>query len=234
MDGAGVGGRWTAGHGDERRADDAVSQAVAAPDLLDDLALAAIRARDVDDGLVLARVERRARVGHDGAHALALEQLPELPVDGRDALGPRVLGELRGARVDRPVEVVRDGQDLRDEALVGEPRAGQPLLGAAALEVQELRAFALERGEVLVGLGARVVPLGPEGLEIGGEGGGGRIELVDALLGAGLVMGQGALSKAGRGPVPGRTGSSSGQAYRWSMSSSISPDTKRTVPMAWG
>src|SRR4051812_5721002 len=51
--------------GHEGRPDDPIAEAVAAPDLLHDLAVAPAAARDVDDGLVLARIEGRAGQGGD-------------------------------------------------------------------------------------------------------------------------------------------------------------------------
>ena len=55
-----------------------VAQSVTPPDLLDDLALGAARARHVGDRLVLARIEWRAGRGVDLGHALALEELAQL------------------------------------------------------------------------------------------------------------------------------------------------------------
>ena len=52
------------GDGHEGRPDDAVAESIAAPDLLDDLALGLVGVRDVGDRLVLARVERPARATH--------------------------------------------------------------------------------------------------------------------------------------------------------------------------
>ena len=85
-------------------------------------------------------------------HALALEELAELAVDGGDALEPRVCGDRLGSRLDGAVEVVGEGQDLADEVLAGEAEVAHALLGRAPLEVLELGALALEGGEVLVGL----------------------------------------------------------------------------------
>src|SRR6516162_1206775 len=77
--GRGVGGGDR--HGHEGRADDAVAEPVAPPDLFDDRAVRLVGARHVGDRLVLARVERLARIGVDGAHALALEEEAELAID---------------------------------------------------------------------------------------------------------------------------------------------------------
>ena len=97
---------------DEGGPDDAVAEPVAAPDLVDDLALRAAGAGDAHDGLVLAGVEGGPGRRVDGGHALALEQQPELAVDGGDALGPGAVGELGGAHLDGPVEVVGEVEDL--------------------------------------------------------------------------------------------------------------------------
>ena len=79
--------------------DDAVAQPVAAPDLVDDLALGAAGARDAHDRLVLARVERRAGRRLDWRHALALEEQAQLAVDGGDAVGPRRRPRASAGRV---------------------------------------------------------------------------------------------------------------------------------------
>ncbi len=142
--------------------------------------------RDDHDGLVVPRVERRAGRRVDLGHALALEELAQLAVDGGDALRPRVVVELDGSRLDGPVEVVSEIQDLGDQVHAGEAEVALALLRGAALEVRELRALALEQADVLVRLGERFVALDGECLELGGEGGRGGIELVDAFLGAGL------------------------------------------------
>src|SRR5436190_9470209 len=142
-----VGGRR---HGDECRADDAVTEAVATPNLFDDLPVGVIRARDIGDRLVLARVERATRRGVDGADALALEELAELAVDRRDAFEPGVVGDGGRAGLDRTVEVVRDGQPLADEVLAGKTEVAHPLLARSALEVLELGTFALQREKELV------------------------------------------------------------------------------------
>ena len=94
---------------------------------------------------------------------------------------------------------------LRIRLSFASPALGLPLLGAAALEVHELGAFALERREVFVGLDAGLVALGVRGLEIRGQGRGRRIELLDALLSAGLVVGHG-VSRWVDGPARSRAG----------------------------
>src|SRR5512142_2301794 len=88
------------GGGDHRGPDHPVAEPVAAPQLLDDLAVAAIPRRDVGDRLVLAGIEGQPRRRLDRSDALALEQLPELAVDGGDALDPRVVGDRVRAGVD--------------------------------------------------------------------------------------------------------------------------------------
>src|SRR6478735_9935508 len=72
--GVGCGG----GHGHEGRADDAVAQAIAAPDLLDDGAVRLAGARHVGDRLVLAGVEWPAGGRVDRGHAFALEEQAQL------------------------------------------------------------------------------------------------------------------------------------------------------------
>src|SRR5512141_2292145 len=66
------------GDGHEGRPQDAIAELVPAPDDLDDLALRPAGARDVDDRLVLAGVERRAGLRVDRLDALALEQGAQL------------------------------------------------------------------------------------------------------------------------------------------------------------
>src|SRR3954463_14881815 len=110
MDGfGGVGGLvplGVLGHRHERRSDDTVAQPVAAAQLLDDLAAAAARSRNRGNRVVLARVEAGAWRGLDCAHAFALEELPKLAIDRRNALDPRLVrprGRLR-AMLDGEVE----------------------------------------------------------------------------------------------------------------------------------
>ena len=82
-------------------------------------------------------------------------------------------------------------------------------------------------GHVLVRPRDRLVALGAQQVDLGGQGGGGHVDLVDALIGAGLA--------GHRSPVgAGGFGHDRTQAYRWSISSFIRPDTKRTVPIACG
>ena len=86
------------GDGHERRPDDPVAQPVAAPDLLDDLALGAAGAGHVGDGLVLARVERRAgRRRRSASRPRSRAALRSLRSMARDALEPRVVGDARRA-----------------------------------------------------------------------------------------------------------------------------------------
>jgi len=89
------------------------------------------------------------------ADAFALEELAQLAVDGGNALCPRIARELGWHCLDRTVEVVGDGEHLADQGLAGEPEPLLALLARPAAEVAELRALALERLEVLVGLLAR-------------------------------------------------------------------------------
>src|SRR5437867_8711689 len=166
------------GDRDQRRSEHTVAEAVAAAQLLDDLAAGATRARDVRDALVLARVERCAGRGIDRRHALALEELAELAVDGRDALDPRLVDAGFGTVLDREVEIVGEREHLANERLGGEAEHGLPLLGRAALEVEELGALALQRGEVVVALANCVV----EGRALGRT----------AAVAAGLALGRAA------------------------------------------
>ena len=144
-------------------------------------------ARDVGDGLVLARVERATGRCVDGGHALALEQRPQLAVDGGDALEPGVVGDRRRPGLDGPIEVVGDGQHLADEVLAGQAEIAHPLLGRPALEVLELRALALERHEVLLGHAGGLVALGRQGLDLADQRGRRDVDVVGALLRTGAA-----------------------------------------------
>ena len=182
-------------HGDERRADDPVAQPVAAPDLVDDLAIGAAGPGDAHDGLVLARVERRAGRRLDGGDALALEEQAQLAVDRGDALEPAVALEACRRVGDRAVEVVREDSTLRMRSSPARPASRTRSSAGAALEVGELRPLALQRGQVLVRLGHGIVALGDgrvaggDGdLQLGEQGGRGDVDLLDSLLGAGLAV----------------------------------------------
>ncbi len=179
-----IGGR---GDRDEGRSQDPIAELVAAPDDVDDLAFGPAGAGNVDDRLVLARVERLAGLGLDGLHALALEQRPELAVDRRHALGPRARGQLGRAVVDGEVEVVGERQDLPDEVLAGQAEHRLALLARPAPVVAELGALALEAGEVLVGLRGRRLELAPERLDLGEEGGRRDVDLGRPFLGPGAM-----------------------------------------------
>src|SRR5688500_2376762 len=181
-----VGGRRTGARGDghEGRPQEAISQAIAAPDLFHDLALGTIGAGNVGDGLVIAGIERCTGRRIDGAHALALEELAELAIDDADALEPRVRSDRLRSSLDGPVEVVREVEDLADEVLGREPEVALALLGGPALEVEELRALALQGVEVFVGLDAGRVGLCIERLDLRQQLCGAEVDLVGALLGA--------------------------------------------------
>src|SRR3954468_1546856 len=112
-----IGGVSRGGDRDEGRPDHAIAQPVTAADLLDDLALGAFSAWNVQDRLVLAGIERSTRRGVDRCHAFTLEELAELAIDRRDALEPGILGDRGGTRLDRAVKVVGEVEDLADQVL---------------------------------------------------------------------------------------------------------------------
>jgi hypothetical protein len=136
---------------------------------------------------VLGRVERRAGRHGDRAHALALEEQAQLPVDRRDPVGPRIGRVGRRAGLDRPVEVVGERHDLAQQPVGGE--AGVPLafVGGPAAEVLELGALALEPGEVFVRLGVGFLELALQLVDLGEELGRRDVDLVGAFLGSGSV-----------------------------------------------
>src|SRR4029079_13931345 len=105
-----------------------MAEPVAAPDLLDDLAVPVGRARNGRDRLVLAGVEWRSGRGVDLADAFPLEQRTQLAVDGGDALDPGLVGDLGRPGVDREVEVVGEREDLADQGLAGEAGHGPAVL----------------------------------------------------------------------------------------------------------
>jgi hypothetical protein len=173
-------------HGDEGRADDAVAQPIAAPDLLDDLALGPVRAGTLaiascSRGSNGRPAPRRSRVTPSlSSSRRACDRWPRCP-------RTRVLGDRRRSRLDGTVEVVGEHEHLADEVLAGEPEVAHPLLGRAPLEVLELGPLALERAEVLVGGRARRVALAGQRLDLGDQRGRRDVDVVRALLGAGAV-----------------------------------------------
>src|SRR5262249_36972160 len=92
--------------GDPRGPADPVRHAVTATELVDDLAAGPAGAGHVGNGLVLVRVEPGSRSGLDGAHALALQELSQLPVDRGDALDPGLVDAALGPVLHREVEVI--------------------------------------------------------------------------------------------------------------------------------
>ena len=125
------------GDGDERRPDDAVAEAVAAPDLVDDLALGPAGARDADDRLVLARIERPCpatpRSGVTPSLSRSWRSLRSMAAMPSAQPSPSSVGR---AGVDRAVEVVGDDEHLADEVLAGEAerraRAPRPCGGGSS------------------------------------------------------------------------------------------------------
>src|SRR3990172_5583105 len=81
-----------------------------------------------------------------------------------------VAGDLGRPGVDRPVEVIRQGEHLGDQALGGEAKHRITLLGRAAPEVLEFGPLALKAGQVFVRQPASFVELAVEVLEIGRRG----------------------------------------------------------------
>ena len=120
-----------------------------------------------------------------------------------------VTGDLVGPGLDGQVEVVGDGQDLAQQVLAGEAGVALALLGRAAPEVLELGALALQPGEVLL-RGLRASASSP----------------LRVSISASSLVGEMSISSTRRCP---RCGA---QAYRWSTSSFIRLETKRTVPIA--
>src|SRR6185369_10463284 len=155
--GFGLGGAGVLRDGDQRRPDHPVTEPVAAAQLLDDLAAGAPGPGHVGDRFVLVRVEMHAGRRVDARDALAVEQGAELAIDGCDALDPGLVDAGLRPVLDGEVEVVGDGEDLADQALGRQAEHRLALLAGAALEVDELRTLALERGEVLVPLARELV-----------------------------------------------------------------------------
>ena len=188
VSGIGVDGSVVGRHGHEGRADDAVAEAVAAPDLLDDLALGPAGAGHVGDGLVLARVERPAGRGVDGGHALALEQQAELAVDGGDALEPGVLGDRRRVAPRwRGRSRRRRPRTLRIRSSPASPRSRSRSSAVRRLKFRNSARSRWSAARYSSARAERVVALGGQRLDLGGEGGRRDVDLVGALLGAGAV-----------------------------------------------
>src|SRR3990170_2476341 len=116
---------------DHRRAQDAAAQLVPLLDDADDLAVLALTEHY---GFVDVRVERLA-VGRDLRDAAHLQQRLELAVDEADAVQPGEAGKAGVDVLQRPLQVVDDGQEVDDQGGVGQARQLFPLLLHAALEV---------------------------------------------------------------------------------------------------
>ena len=157
--------------------------------------------------------------------ALALEQRPQLAIDGRDALDPGVVGDRPPAGRRSPGRSRR-----RARAPCGSgPRRARPSIASRssvgpAPVVRELGALALEAGEVLVGLCWAASR-----------------SAVSASMSASSFVGETSISSARSWArvrwlmqfLPVAAWSSSGHAWMWATSSFIRPETKRTVPIAW-
>ena len=121
------------------------------------------------------------------------------------------------------------------------PRIALALLGGAALVVRELGPLALERGEVLVRSRLRALgaPPSPElgRVERASHAAGRRAARAARPGGASLARGSARSARlAGETSMRGALlgGGRPSAISRWSTSSFISPETKRTVPIAWG
>ena len=207
-----VGGR----DGDEGRAEDAVAEAVAAPDLLDDLALGAAGARDVGDRLVLARVERRAGRGVDRRSRPRSRAAGAACGRWRRCPRPRGRSAIDAGRA----SMARSKSSARARTLRIRSSPARPRSRSRSSAVRRLKFWNSARSrwsaaEVLVGGLAARRRARRSAVSIWASRARRRdVDLVGALLGAGPVV--------------------VAQAYRWSTSSFIRPDTKRTVPIACG
>ena len=76
--------------------------------------------------------------GLDRLQALFLEHLADLPQGERDALDQRIVAVLGLGGLERALEVVQDGQELRDQLLAGEADLPRRFLALALAEVVEI------------------------------------------------------------------------------------------------
>ena len=182
-------GRAGGGTGHEGRAEDAVAQSVAAPDLLDDLALG----RPVPGTLAIASCSRGSNgvpgSASIGGHALALEEQAQLAVDGGDALEPGVVGDRRRAGLDGPVEVVGEARTLRMRSSAARPRSRSRSSLVRRLKLRNSarsrwRAARYSSAGLLVAASRSAV----ERLDVGEQRGRRDVDLVGALLGARAVV----------------------------------------------
>ncbi len=121
------------------------------------------------EGLVQPGIEHLPDGRLHRPDGFALEEGAELAIDRRDALRPRVVGQLGRAGLDGPVEVVERVDHLEPQR-VGRPARGRgTLLLGPALVVEELGTLALQAAEIFVGLRDRVVALLRQSFDVGQE-----------------------------------------------------------------
>src|SRR5262249_36790872 len=128
----------------------AVAQAVALLEHFEHRSFGLVRRRPREHRLVDMRVELAVRL--DLGEAFPLEHGLELAVHQPHAVLELCLLVLLG-RLERPLEVVHDREQLLDETLGGARRKRVLLAGDALAVVLELRSKALEVVQVRVGLG---------------------------------------------------------------------------------
>src|SRR5581483_6869733 len=147
---------------DHRRTDDAVAEAVPLLHDRDDLVLLA---RRLADRLVHRRVERLP-IGRDLFYPRHVEHRLELALDQADAIGPGESGEVRVDVAQRPVEVVREREQVDDQGGVREPRALAPFLLDAPLEVLVVGGGALPVLQVSLRFFALLLELGAQRVRV--------------------------------------------------------------------
>ena len=177
-------------HGDEGRADDAVAEAIAAPDLLDDLAVGPAGAGHV----AIASCSRGSN-GRPGVASMAVT--PSLSSRSRSLRSMAAMPSNHGSvgdrlrpRLDGAVEVVGDGQHLAD---AGPRRRGRASRSRSSA-VRRLKFWNSARSRCRARRGTRRPvasassrSLG-EGLDLGEQRGRRDVDLVRALLAARVAV----------------------------------------------
>ena len=212
-----------AGDGDERGADDPVAESVAAPDLVDDLALG----RPVPGTLAIASCSR----GSNGrARRRVDRRTPSLSSSWRSLRSMAAMPSTQASPASGSGRVSmarsKSSATLSTLAMRSSParpcsRSRSSVCGGCSSGTPRARAGAPPRYSSALAIAASRSAVSAS---------------ISAASAAGETSSSSMRSSARvlrgwwRGAGPRRRG----QAYRWSISSFMRPDTKRTVPMAWG
>src|SRR3990170_1184062 len=144
----------SSGDSDKRRPENSVVQDVSLPDHVDHVAIFDFVVVFVGQRFVEVGIETFS-VSLDRFDAFGFEQCLELVVDQLDPLGPGLAFAFRRTILERPLQVIQDGQESGEDAAGGPGVALLLVPLAAFLVVGELGPGALPAVEVLVRLTLR-------------------------------------------------------------------------------